>query len=951
MGIDQRFFVDVSGQPQTPLDAAELEAAGRAGAIAGDEAGRDAGRQAGLAAGTEVAGDAGAAAGATAGAAAGQAAGQVSGASAGASAGATSGAAAGTAAAGAVVVNKADKTTTVVGAGLASGGGSLAADRTITVAAASQPQAETGTASTVAMTPERTTDHFNARVSTFMRGVTDDADAAAARTTLEASREGYARSFAAPVVGALAVTSVLTGGLGLIGAGTSINSAPGFTGVVMFTLGASSIVSGINANGSNMAAPVGAWGSGPGQGSAAYAGGVSPTDRLAGLTFAGRYDQYKGGVLNAEYVDNLRLPFFEANDVQVVSDTTSFQVPSALEIYYANNLIAGNIVVRNYRRKAVALNYVRGGVINSTYTAGGSTGQGDVHAVGSELVSIGAAVHDGQGALVTASIAATTMTVTAVLEGGPLRVGQGLTGAGVTQGTTITAFGSGTGGTGTYTVSASQTVASSNLETIGGYGLKLVDCRQFVTGPIVSRGAEEAAQSYGSHADIASINSLNQISSALNVDASGVGAQAAAAEVDVAVRGGIRSVRRASAAVAAAHVTIRADATTGRPINRVALMGSSYLRGGSTAINMPSVYGDAFYLAAENVDVDALAAGGYLYFGFMRNVAFRNWRVGPDVRNGIVAYTRPQTRGGILHVDGITLPAARPNWSGEALVKAGYATGQPFSEAGFETIIVENIFADGTGGAVVTGSIAADVLTVTAVTSGILLPGQTISGTGVTGGTTIVSDLTLTGQGGVGTYRVSVSQTVASTTITGVGNATGLKLIDLKCQEGDFVKNIVLRDIIGVNLTAAAQLTIDLNAAATNVRLYMDNVSLTDASGNPLNVVITNADRIVGGFIGPNCRVNFTAGSRPALCTPLQYTAIVDPASMALGASTTIATLAAPGAALGDVVRATFSLNLAGATLTAWVSAADVVSYYFTNTNGANPLDLAPGTLTVRISK
>lgn len=66
----------------------------------------------------------------------------------------------------------------------------------------------------------------------------------------------------------------------------------------------------------------------------------------------------------------------------------------------------------------------------------------------------------------------------------------------------------------------------------------------------------------------------------------------------------------------------------------------------------------------------------------------------------------------------------------------------------------------------VTGSIATTTLTVSAVASGSLLPGMTISGTGVTAGTYIVVQLTGT-PGGVGTYTVSASQTVASTTITG----------------------------------------------------------------------------------------------------------------------------------------------------------------------------------------
>jgi hypothetical protein len=69
------------------------------------------------------------------------------------------------------------------------------------------------------------------------------------------------------------------------------------------------------------------------------------------------------------------------------------------------------------------------------------------------------------------------------------------------------------------------------------------------------------------------------------------------------------------------------------------------------------------------------------------------------------------------------------------------------------------------GSASVTGSISNDVLTVTAVGSGTLYPGATISGTGVATGTKIVSQISGT-SGGIGTYAVSIpEQAVASTTI------------------------------------------------------------------------------------------------------------------------------------------------------------------------------------------
>jgi hypothetical protein len=69
------------------------------------------------------------------------------------------------------------------------------------------------------------------------------------------------------------------------------------------------------------------------------------------------------------------------------------------------------------------------------------------------------------------------------------------------------------------------------------------------------------------------------------------------------------------------------------------------------------------------------------------------------------------------------------------------------------------------GSASVTGSIAGNVMNVTAVTSGVLYNGGILSGSGVTAGSTITGQLSGT-VGGIGTYTVSVQQTVASTTIT-----------------------------------------------------------------------------------------------------------------------------------------------------------------------------------------
>lgn len=71
----------------------------------------------------------------------------------------------------------------------------------------------------------------------------------------------------------------------------------------------------------------------------------------------------------------------------------------------------------------------------------------------------GSATLSSTGFVGTAAIAATTLTVSAVTSGA-LRVGDTISGPNVTAGTKITAFGTGTGGTGTYTVDTSQTAAS-----------------------------------------------------------------------------------------------------------------------------------------------------------------------------------------------------------------------------------------------------------------------------------------------------------------------------------------------------------------------------------------------------------------------------------------------------------------------------------------------------------
>lgn len=119
----------------------------------------------------------------------------------------------------------------------------------------------------------------------------------------------------------------------------------------------------------------------------------------------------------------------------------------------------------------------------------------------------------------------------------------------------------------------------------------------------------------------------------------------------------------------------------------------------------------------------------------------------------------------------------------------------------------------------VTGTIAGDVLTVSAVGSGTVVAGATISGSGIASGTKILAQLTGT-TGGVGTYRVSIpEQTVASTTVSGT---YGLLTIGTLTTTPTFA--------VGQQLTATGSVV-----AGTTI-----TQSLTGSGGSGATLVVDN---------------------------------------------------------------------------------------------------------------
>ncbi len=165
--------------------------------------------------------------------------------------------------------------------------------------------------------------------------------------------------------------------------------------------------------------------------------------------------------------------------------------------------------------------------------------------------------------------------------------------------------------------------------------------------------------------------------------------------------------------------------------------------------------------------------------------------------------------------------------------------------------------------------------------------------------------------------------------------------------------------LIGLTCTGSATGTYTLHLP-TNVNIGME-IILANFTRNHVNPGV--ALRIPGtnfrsgrALVLPSdyntCKVGYD-GARWRIIeapTTTQGSVAYDPPSLALAASGPIQTLTVNGAAPGDKVRAAFSLDLAGAAITAWVSAANTVSYYFTNVNGAAPLNLASGTVSLEVS-
>jgi hypothetical protein len=195
-------------------------------------------------------------------------------------------------------------------------------------------------------------------------------------------------------------------------------------------------------------------------------------------------------------------------------------------------------------------------------------------------------------------------------------------------------------------------------------------------------------------------------------------------------------------------------------------------------------------------------------------------------------------------------------------------------------------------------------------------------------------------------------------TFKGVANGSDTENIDFGLYAGEFpifriTGNHTLYTYGRSSPFGGAFATDNLVLGFLNYGIRMTSRSAAPTTGDwAQGDVIYNLAPTSGGFVGWVCTAAGTPGTWLAFGNSvLENTATYDPPSLAAGAVDTIQTMTVTGAALGDLVDVSFSLDLQGITLRAWVSATNTVKYVFECAAGGATVDLGSGTVKCRIRK
>lgn len=199
-----------------------------------------------------------------------------------------------------------------------------------------------------------------------------------------------------------------------------------------------------------------------------------------------------------------------------------------------------------------------------------------------------------------------------------------------------------------------------------------------------------------------------------------------------------------------------------------------------------------------------------------------------------------------------------------------------------------------------------------------------------TGATQRVEAINMTGSANAGGQGFFIGAGATGVSIVGGSFAQNVNGISIAANVTDF-------SIVGVKCGPTGQFT------------QNTGTGITIAAGTSANFTISQCDLRGNAVAGLS---DGGSGLNKVITGNLGYgfaSAVFDPPNLADGAGTTT-TVTVTGAALGDAAKATFSLDLQGILLTAWVSSANTVSVRFQNETGG-ALDLASGTLRAAIER
>ena len=167
------------------------------------------------------------------------------------------------------------------------------------------------------------------------------------------------------------------------------------------------------------------------------------------------------------------------------------------------------------------------------------------------------------------------------------------------------------------------------------------------------------------------------------------------------------------------------------------------------------------------------------------------------------------------------------------------------------------------------------------------------------------------------------------------------------------VEKIALR-LTNPAIAGAGASTLGLSMPSASINIIENKVSTVPPTHTSGDVMYPEPDPANPGEFLPGFTWRYLGNTAPVWSpfgnSVLEGTAVYNPASMAAGAVDAVQTVAVTGAALGDLVEASFTVNRAGAVLDAWVSVPNTVSFQFRNPT-AGVIDLASGTVKCRVRK